>query len=96
MTQRSEWNLSYNEIMLRYTNFISLGKDSGEEFDIGVITYLVAASTISDEQIGQAMKVIWSTVNKGIGWKYCLTKHKESGRYLQSPFLGTKCVYFRG
>ena len=86
-------------MMLRHTNSIPLGKDPGEEFDIGVITYLIAASTIiyienvSDEQIGQVMKVNWSTVSIEIGWKYCLTKYKESGIYLLSPFLRIKCVY---
>lgn len=71
MTRRSGGSPIESEITLRHTITIFFGKDPGEEIDIGVNIYLVAASTItyvpdiSDEQIERAKMAILSAARQG-------------------------------
>lgn len=54
MTSRSENGISKIEMMLRHARTIFFDEDPGEEFDIGINTYLFLAGVppeVSDEQV---------------------------------------------
>jgi hypothetical protein len=105
MTQRSGGDLSDSEIMARHTSTIFFNADPGKKFKKlhnVMNTYLVVANNfeyvndVKDEQIQQAMEVIFFAASEGMGWKYCLTENGRVGQIPAESRPGDKVCVFPG